>query len=119
MSDNTDEISNDDSLPEFERPSLDFNVRVGLMCLDLRLPNTVRSLKMKRGALAKMTTHIRKTWPVSLAEVEHHDIWDRVGLAVVLVSSDQAVVNRTLESIVSWIESSGEAEVIGYSTENL
>ena len=57
---------------------------IGLLTLDLHFPGA-RSLKDKRQALRSLMTRIRNEWNVSVAEVEHQDLWQRATVAVVTV----------------------------------
>ena len=52
---------------------------IGLLMLDLHFPGA-RSLKDKRQALRSLETRIRNRFNVSLAEVEHQDLWQRARL---------------------------------------
>ncbi|GEM_PF-360466 len=91
--------------------SLDYGCVIGLLELDLRLPEC-RSLKTKRGILARTVNHLRKLHPVSIAEVEAHDTWGRAGLAAVTVSRDRALVERVLMAVVRAVEHDRDVELI-------
>jgi len=41
---------------------------------------------------------------VAVAEVEHHDVWQTAGLAIVAVGNDAGRLQGQLEAIVRWIE---------------
>jgi uncharacterized protein len=71
---------------------------IGLLTLDLHFPGA-RSLKDKRQALRSLETRIRNRWNVSLAEVEHQDLWQRARLAVVSVNTDHVHLESTLDSV--------------------
>lgn len=90
---------------------------VGVMHLDVRLPGC-RSLKEKRGRLARLLNPIRKKHMAIICEVGDHDLWDRAGLAAVSLSTDRAVVRNVLERITAEIiASGGEAELIDQELE--
>lgn len=91
---------------------------VGLLELDLRLP-LCRSLKAKRGILARTTNGLRKAFPVSVSEVGDRNAWERSGLAVAVVSGDAEVVERTLRSAVEWVERGREVELLRFSIQLL
>ncbi len=76
---------------------------IGLLTLDLHFPGA-RSLKDKRQALRSLETKIRNRFNVSVAEVEHQDLWQRARLAVVTVNTDHGHLDATLQSVT------GEAE---------
>ena len=76
---------------------------IGLLTLDLHFPEA-RSLKDKRQALRSLLDRLRKRHNVSVAEVEHQDLWQRAGLAVVTVATAADAADRLLASVVDEIE---------------
>ncbi len=66
--------------------------------LELHFPGA-RSLKDKRQALRSLEERIRRRFNVSIAEVEHHDLWQRSRLAVVSVNTDHSHLESTLDSV--------------------
>jgi uncharacterized protein YlxP (DUF503 family) len=73
-------------------------VVIGLLTLDLHFPGA-RSLKDKRQALRSLETKIKNRHNVSVAEVEHQDLWQRARLAVVGVNTDHAHLETTLQHV--------------------
>jgi len=73
-------------------------VVIGLLTLDLHFPGA-RSLKDKRQALRSLEQRIRNRFNVSVAEVEHQDLWQRSRLAVVSVNTDHTHLESTLASV--------------------
>jgi uncharacterized protein len=71
---------------------------IGLLTLELHFPGA-RSLKDKRQALRSLEQKIKNRFNVSLAEVEHQDLWQRARLAVVAVNTDHGHLESTLESV--------------------
>ena len=71
---------------------------IGLLTLELHFPGA-RSLKDKRQALRSLEARIRSRHNVSLAEVEHQDLWQRSRLAVVGVNTDHAHLEATLQAV--------------------
>ena len=71
---------------------------IGLLTLELHFPGA-RSLKDKRQALRSLETRIRNHHNVSLAEVEHQDLWQRARVAVVGVNTDHAHLESTLVKV--------------------
>jgi uncharacterized protein YlxP (DUF503 family) len=98
--------------------ALHFAVTVGLMEADLRLP-LCRSLKEKRGILAKTMNHLRKKHAVSVAEVAAHDSWGRAGLAIVTVSGAGDVAERTLRAVAHTLEKERDLQLVSYAVELL
>ena len=71
---------------------------IGLLTLDLHFPGA-RSLKDKRQALRSLETRLRNRFNVSVAEVEHQDLWQRARLAVVSVNTDHGHLESTLQAV--------------------
>jgi uncharacterized protein YlxP (DUF503 family) len=75
---------------------------VGLLSVELFLPGA-RSLKDKRMVLRRVKDRLAK-FNVAVAEVEHQDLWQRAGLAVVTVSTAEDHAERELSAAVDEIE---------------
>ena len=76
---------------------------IGLLMLELHFPGA-RSLKDKRQALRSLETRVRNRFNVSLAEVEHQDLWQRAGLGVVTIAGSQALAGRELQGVLDEID---------------
>ena len=76
---------------------------IGLLTLDLHFPGA-RSLKDKRQALRSLETKIRNRFNVSVAEVEHQDLWQRTELGVVAISTTAEHVEQMLASAADEID---------------
>ena len=77
-------------------------VTVGLLTLELFIPQA-RSLKDKRMVLRSLKDRLKK-FNVAVAEVEHHDLWQRAGLGIVAISTDRKHVEAELASVADEIE---------------
>jgi uncharacterized protein YlxP (DUF503 family) len=75
---------------------------VALLSIELYIPHA-HSLKEKRMVLRGVKDRAAK-FNVAVAEVEHHDLWQRAGLAVVTVATDQKHADRELQAVVNEIE---------------
>lgn len=84
---------------------------VALERFDLRIPGC-RSLKEKRHVVKTLIAALRQKFPVSVAEVEHHDLWQRSAIAVAAVGSDQHHLRRVMHEIEKLVERWGEVDVI-------
>jgi uncharacterized protein YlxP (DUF503 family) len=77
-------------------------VVVALLTIELFIPGA-HSLKEKRMVLRRIKDRLKK-FNVAVAEVEHHDLWQRAGLAAVTVSTDQQHADRELAAVADEIE---------------
>jgi len=75
---------------------------VGVLTVELHVPGS-RSLKEKRMVLRRIKDRLKK-FNVAVSEVEHHDLWQRAGLAVVTVSTEEAHADRELAAVADEIE---------------
>jgi uncharacterized protein YlxP (DUF503 family) len=91
---------------------------IGLLTLDLHFPGA-RSLKDKRQALRSLEARIRNRHNVSLAEVEHQDLWQRSRLAVVGVNTDHAHLESTLQAVAKEAASARDVALVDQQVEFL
>lgn len=99
-----------------EGEALHLQVTVGLMEAEILLP-LCRSLKEKRGLLARTMNHLRKKHAVSVAEVAKQDTWGRAGLGIVTVSGNRGVVENTLRGVARTLERDREVQLVHWAME--
>ena len=75
---------------------------VALLSVEMFLPGS-RSLKDKRMVLRRIKDRLAR-FNVAVAEVEHHDLWQRAGLAVVTVAVSDDHADRELAAAANEIE---------------
>ena len=92
--------------------------RVAVGTVALHLPE-VDSLKGKRHVLNGLKEKVRQRFEVSVAEVDHHDAWQRATLAVACVSGDSRHANEVVSKALAFIESTVDGHVIDVQTEIL
>jgi uncharacterized protein YlxP (DUF503 family) len=78
-------------------------MNLGVLTLHLHL-NGCRSLKEKRGRLKPLLARLRREFNISVAEIDHQDIWQDTLIACALVSSDHVQVERSLQQVARWVE---------------
>ncbi len=71
---------------------------IGLLTLEIRLPYA-HSLKEKRLVLRKIKDRLRARFNVSVAELDHQEVWQRSVVGVVSISSDQQNLESVLEAV--------------------
>ncbi len=74
------------------------DMHVAAVRIDLRIPN-VRSLKGKRRILKAVTAQLARSEAIAVAEVDHHDLWQRAALGVALVAPQAGRLDRMLHGI--------------------
>lgn len=92
---------------------------IGVCTIELYLSDN-HSLKGKRQIVKSLKEKLQHRFNVSVAEVEHLDVWQRATLGVCMVSNEQAHVNRELDKVIDFIEASNFAPYfLDYSMEFL
>ena len=84
---------------------------VALERFDLRIP-ACGSLKEKRHVVKTLTNAIRSTFNVSVAEVDHHDLWQRTAIAVAAVSGGEYHVRKVMHEVSKLVDRWAEVELI-------
>ena len=71
-----------------------------------------QSLKDKRSILQSLKAELRRRLNLSVAEVEHQDLWQRAGLACAAVGSERRVVEEMLREADGMIEAADGVRII-------
>ena len=92
-------------------------MHIGVCRIMLHLPESA-SLKDKRQVSRSLSNRIRNSFNVAVAEVEDHELWQRLTLAVCCVSTDSAHANEMVSKVVNFIEETRrDLELLDYETE--
>ncbi len=73
---------------------------VGLLTLDLFIPDA-QSLKDKRQVLRSLKDKLRREFNVAVAELEHHEAWQRSLIGVVTLSNEEKHVREVLNKVLN------------------
>ncbi|HEX7463558.1 MAG TPA: DUF503 domain-containing protein [Actinomycetota bacterium] len=84
---------------------------VALERFDLRIPGC-GSLKEKRHVVKALTAGIRSKFNVSVAEVDHHDLWQRTAIGVSAVAADSYHARRVMHEVERFVERWAQVDVI-------
>jgi uncharacterized protein YlxP (DUF503 family) len=76
---------------------------VALCNLTLRLPEN-GSLKGKRQVIKSIQQRLHNRFNVSVAEVEHQDVWQLAGIAICAVANSDAHATEVVANAVAYIE---------------
>jgi uncharacterized protein len=88
---------------------------VAITTWDLHLPHC-HSLKEKRSVLKPLTTGLRRTLNVSVAETGNQDLWQRAEIACAAVGSARAVVDETLRAADKMVEETDGIRIVDTAT---
>ena len=72
---------------------------VGLLTLELHIPDA-QSLKDKRQVLRSLKDKLRRQFNVAVAEMDHHDVWQRSVIGIVTLSNDERHVQESLQKVL-------------------
>ena len=86
--------------------------------VELHLPD-VGSLKGKRHALKGLKEKLRHRFELSVAEVDHQDLWQRATLALAYVSGDSRHANEVISKAVDFIEDNLDGYITNVEVEIL
>ena len=77
---------------------------LGLLTLQIEILGC-KSLKDKRSRLKPLLARLHREFNISVAEIDHHDVWQSAVIACALVSNSAKHSHRALQSVVEWVES--------------
>jgi hypothetical protein len=75
---------------------------VGILSVELHFPES-GSLKGKRKHLKSAKAQLHERFGVAVAEVDHHDLWQRAGLTVACVSNEHRELLERLDAVVRYL----------------
>jgi uncharacterized protein YlxP (DUF503 family) len=90
-------------------------VHAAAVCFDLHVPQS-RSLKAKRAAIRPIVDGLRHRFRVSVAEVGHHDQWQRASIAVAVVANTDSQLRDVLATIERFVVSAADVELLDVET---
>jgi uncharacterized protein YlxP (DUF503 family) len=81
---------------------LTVEMRVAVLHVELYIPYS-HSLKEKRMVLRRVKDRLQK-FNVAVAEIEHHDLWQRAGLGIVAISTSGEHCEKELATVADEID---------------
>lgn len=91
---------------------------IALLTLELFLPGAA-SLKDKRAVVRPLLERIRRDWNAAATETDHHETWQRAGLAVVTVNTEAGRGEESLRGILRLVEANPAVEVLASAVQVL
>lgn len=89
---------------------------VGILSVDLHLPDG-GSLKTKRKELLRVRNGLSRRFACAVAEVDHHDLWQRAGLTLALVGRSASETEERIADALRWLHGDEAFQVVGESRE--
>jgi uncharacterized protein len=75
---------------------------VGILSVELHFPEA-GSLKGKRKFVKSAKAQLQNRFGASVAEVDHHDLWQRARLTIACVAREHGEADRLLEEAVRYL----------------
>jgi uncharacterized protein YlxP (DUF503 family) len=69
-----------------------------MLTLEIFMPDA-HSLKEKRQVLRSLKERLRGQFNVAVAEIDHHDLWQRALVGVVTISNDHRHLEESLQNV--------------------
>ena len=85
------------------------------VCFDLHVPES-RSLKTKRAAIRPIVDGLRHKYRLSVAEVDHHDQWQRAAVAVAVVAESDRQLHDVLTNVQRFVDTRADVELLDAHT---
>ncbi len=76
---------------------------VGILSIELHFPEN-HSLKGKRKDLLAAKAQLQRRFGASVAEVDHHDVWQRAALTLACVAREHAELLRLLDGAERYLD---------------
>ena len=91
---------------------------MGILTVDLHLPEA-QSLKQKRREVLRVKQGLTRHVGASVAEVDHHDLWQRCRLSLAVVAREAGEAAKQLERASRRLATDPEWQVISEEREVL
>ena len=76
------------------------------------LLRSAHSLKEKRHIVKSLTRYLSQTFGVSVAEVDHQNLWQRATLGVAVVAPQSSQLNRILHNVERAVRERDDVELL-------
>ena len=84
---------------------------VALSAFDLRIPGCT-SLKEKRSVVKALTAGVRGRFNVAVAEVDHHDQWQRTTIGVSAVAAQAFHLRKVMHEVERFVAGQPAVELL-------
>lgn len=89
---------------------------IGILKIDLYFPYA-SSLKEKRMVLRSLKDRTRKTFNVSISELDDHDKWQKSRIGIAAIGPDKQTINSLLDKVLNFITEFRDLEISDYEME--
>lgn len=68
------------------------------------------SLKQKRSVMKRIKAHLTKDFNIAIAELDYHDLWQRIKFGIVTISNEQVHAEQVIQEVLKVIDTYPELE---------
>jgi uncharacterized protein len=87
-----------------------------LVTVEIHLP-MASGLKAKRAVVKSLVADLRNGLNVSVAEIDHHDLWQRATLGVAIAAGSETGARKVAQQVEKIVYREPRIEVIGIAVE--
>jgi uncharacterized protein len=87
-----------------------------LVTVEFHLP-MASGLKAKRAVVKSLVADLRNSLNVSVAEIDHHDLWQRATLGVAIAAGSEVGARKVAQQVEKIVYREPRIEVIGIAVE--
>jgi uncharacterized protein len=85
---------------------------VGTLTVTLQVPDS-GSLKDKRQVVRSLTSRLRNTFNIAVAEIGDQNLWQSSVIGIACVSSDTRHADEMCQKVLRFVDDHGEALILG------
>ncbi|SER59722.1 DUF503 domain-containing protein [Salipaludibacillus aurantiacus] len=89
---------------------------IGSLIIEAMIYNA-QSLKQKRSVTKSVAARLKQRLNVSIAEINHQDVWQRTEWAIVSVSAEKKQAEKELQKAISILETYNDLEITNITWE--
>jgi hypothetical protein len=91
-------------------------VIAGLVVVELRVP-MAGGLKEKRAVIKSLIAGLRRDLNVSVAEIDHQDLWQRATLGVAIAAGSEVGARKVAQQVEKVVYREPRVEVVGIAVD--
>ena len=85
---------------------------IGTLTVTLQVPDS-GSLKDKRQVVRSLTSRLRNTFNIAVAEIGDQNLWQSAVIGIACVSSDPRHADEMCQKVLRFVDDHGEALILG------
>jgi uncharacterized protein len=91
---------------------------IGTLQIEFLIPES-DSLKVKRMVLSSIKQRLQNKFNISVAEVDHNDLWQRSVLGMAMVANEKRFLDQALNQVLHFLDEQDQIEIIDQRIEIL